>query len=149
MNYLQPITGFYVELPEVSSLVGVKGYKIIPGTTPSKYGDIMGDLPLSDTVTLESLSFHDVFHELMKKSKLFLDDKSLVNKNIFFLRKCVLYDTYHWVHVHGWSEKGYCLAENPNANFFVEPWRDASKRKNLLEESILFVMQSKKELVLN
>ncbi|MDQ5962111.1 MAG: hypothetical protein QG669_504, partial [Patescibacteria group bacterium] len=51
--------------------------------------------------------------------------------------------------VHAWSEGGYALSENPNVNFFVEPWRKNTDRKHLLENSIFFVLHSKKELVLN
>ena len=138
--------GFYIPTSNASHLIAVKGYKLIKGTTPSLYGDIMNDLPVSNEATLESLSFHEAFNDLMKKSKFFLMDKLLVSKNLFFLRKCFLYGTYHWVHVHTWSEGGYALAENVNANFFVEPWINDSDRKRLLEDSIFFVMQSKKAL---
>ena len=149
MKYLRPAMAFHVELHGASLLIAVKGYKLIKEIVPSKYGDIMDDLPLLNGATLESLSFHAVFEELMTKSKLFLEEKFLASKNIFFLRKCVLHGKYHWVHVHGWSEHGYSLAENPNGNFFVEPWRNNSDRKCLLEDSIFFVLQFKKELSLN
>lgn len=152
MKYLQPAIGFHVELQEASLLIAIKGYKLIEGVVPSKYGDIMDDLPLSESngVTLESLSFHDIFEEIiMTKSKLFLEDKSLSGKNIFFLRKCGLYGTYHWVLIHAWSENRYALDENVNVNFFIEPWRNDSDRKHLLDNSIFFVLHSKKEMVTN
>jgi len=149
MKYLQPAMGFHVELHEASLLVAVKGYKLIKGAVPSKYGDIMDDIPIPNEVTLEHLSFHKVFEELMTKNKLFMEEKFLASKNIFFLRKCNLYGTYHWVHMRGWSEDGYGMAENQNVNFFVEPWRNNSDRKHLLEDSIFFVLQSRKELSLS
>lgn len=146
MKYLKPAIGFHVELHEASLLIAVKGYKLVKGAVPPEYGDIMNDLPLLNGVTLGSLSFYDVFEELMTKNKFFLKDKLLSSKNIFFLRKCGLYGTYHWVHVTAWSDKTYCIAENQNANFFIEPWRNNSDRKLLLEDSLFFVLQSKKEL---
>lgn len=146
MKYLKPVTGFRLELPEIALAIVVKGYKIIKDIVPSTYGDIMKDLPLSDDVTLESLNFYEVFENLMNKSKLFLEDKALDKKNLFFLRKCGVYGTYHWVRVHAWSESGYCIAENPNVNHFVEPWRNSAGRKHLLEDSIFFVLQSKKKM---
>ena len=149
MKYLQPAIGFHVELHEAALLIAIKGYKIIEGTIPSEYGDIMKDLPLLNGATLESLSFYDVFEELMTKGKFFLEDKSLSNKNIFFLRKCGLYGTYHWVHVTAWSDGTYCTSQSPNTNFFIEPWRNNSDRNHLLEDSIFFILQSKKELFLN
>lgn len=142
MKYLQSAMGFHVELNEASLIIAVKGYKLIKGIIPSTYGDIMGDLPLLNGVTLESLSFHIVFEELMTKSKLFLEEKFLTSKNIFFLRKCVIYGTYHWVHMIAWGENGYGYAENPNGNFFVEPWRDDFYRKHFPEDSIFFVLHS-------
>jgi hypothetical protein len=146
MKYLEPAIGFHVELHEASLLIAVKGYKLIKGTVPSRYGDIMDDLPLLNGVTLESLSFYEVFEELMTKSKFFLEDKLLASKNIFFLRKCGLHGTYHWVHMIAWGEGTYSISENPNVNFFIEPWRNDSDRKRLLEDSIFFVLQSKKQL---
>ncbi len=140
--------GFSLEIPKASLLIAVKGYKLIKNAVPSTYGDIMNDLPVSNNVTLESISFHGVFEELMTKNKFFLEDKSLASKNLFFLRKCDLYNTYHWVHVHAWSKGTYTTGENPNGNFFVEPWRNDTDRKHLLEDSMFFVMQSKKELSL-
>ena len=146
MKYLEPAIGFHVELQESSILIAVKGYKIVKGAMPLKYGDIMDDIPLLNGVTLESLSFYDVFEELMTKNKFFLEDKLLAGKNIFFLRKCGLYGTYHWVHMTAWGEGTYCIGENPNVNFFVEPWRNDSDRKHLLDDSLFFVLQSKKEM---
>lgn len=149
MKYLQPAMGFHVELPEASLLIAVKGYKLIKGSVPSKYGDIMDDIPIPNETTLEHLSFHEVFEELMTKSKLFLEEKFLTSKNIFFLRKCEIYGTYHWVDVHAWSEGTYTIGENPNENFFVESWRSDSVRKHLLAHSIFFILQSRKKLQLN
>lgn len=146
MKYLQPAIGFHVELHEASLLIAVKGYKLIKGIVPFKYGDIMNDLPLLNGATLGSLSFYEVFEELMTKSKFFLEEKLLASKNIFFLRKCGLYSTYHWVHMIAWSEGTYSIGENPNENFFIEPWRNDSDRRRLLEDSIFFVLQSKKKL---
>ncbi len=149
MKYLKPTIGFHFELHEASLLVAVKGYKLINDVVPSKYGDIMGDLPLLNGVTLESLSFHGIFEELiMTKSKLFLEEKFLFSKNIFFLRKCGIDGKYYWVNVTLWNEGTFCMSENPNENFFVEPWRNNSDRKHLLEDSIFFVLQSRKELLL-
>jgi len=141
--------GFYIELPNLSLRLMIKAFRLIEGAVPSTYGEIMNDIHLSNDVTLESLSFYDVFEELMTKSKFFLEDKSLSNKNLFFLRKCGVHRTYHWVHVHGWSESGYAIGENPNANYFVEPWRNASDCKSLLENSVFFVLDSKKKIITN
>ncbi len=146
MKYLQASMGFQIELPIASILITVKGYKLIKGIIPSTYGDIMNDIPLSSNVTLDSLSFYDVFEELMTKSKFFMKDKLLASKNIFFLRKCGVYGTYHWVHMIEWNDEGYAIGENPNVNFFIEPWRNHFARKHLLEDSIFFVLQSRKEL---
>ena len=146
MKYLQPATGFQLDLPEASLVITIKGYKLIKGVSPSTYGDIMNDIPLSSNVTLESLSFDEVFEELLKKSKFFLEDKALIKKNLFFLRKNGIHNTYHWVRVHAWSENSYCLTENVNGNFFVEPWRNDADRKHLLEDSIFFVLHSKKSI---
>ncbi|MFA6514852.1 MAG: hypothetical protein WCT42_01135 [Candidatus Paceibacterota bacterium] len=146
MKYLEPTIGFHVELHEASLLIAVKGYKLVKGAVPPKYSDIMDDLPLFNGVTLESLSFYDVFEELMTKNKFFLEDKLLASKNIFFLRKCGVCGTYHWVHVTVWEEGTYCICEHQNVNFFIEPWRNDFDRKRLLEDSIFFVLQSKKQL---
>ena len=68
MKYLKPVTGFHLELPEAALVVAIKGYKLNKEVIPSTYGDIMNDIPLSDAVSLESLSFYEVFNELMTKS---------------------------------------------------------------------------------
>ena len=147
MKYLQPTIGFHFELQEASLFIAVKGYKLIKDIVPSKYSDIMDDLPLLNDVTRESLSFHGIFEELiMTKSKLFLEEKFLSSKNIFFLRKCGIDGKYYWVNVTAWGEGTYCVSENPNENFFIEPWRSNSDRKRLLEDSIFFVLQSMKKL---
>lgn len=145
MKYLQRAMGFHIELPD-AQFVAVKGYKLTPGIVPCTYGDIMGDLPLVQGGTLETLSFHEVFEDLLTKSTFFLQDKMLGNKNLFFLRKCTVNNTYHWVHIRAWSEDTHCLEQNPNGNFFVEPWRNSVDHKHLLEDSLFFVCHSKKEL---
>jgi hypothetical protein len=143
MKYLRPAMGFHVELHEASRVIATKGYKLNKDVVPDTYGDILKDL---DDLDLDSLSFHEIFEELMTKNKFFMQDKALADKNIFFLRKCTIHGTYHWIYMIAWSEGTYTIAQNPNVNYFVEPWRSVSDRKSLLEDSIFFVLHSSKKL---
>jgi hypothetical protein len=143
MKYLRPAMGFNVTLHEASLMIAIKGYKLNKDVVPDTYGDIMKDL---DGLDLDSLSFHEIFEELLTKNKFFMQDKAFAGKNIFFLRKCTIHGTYHWVYMIAWDEGTYAIAERQNANYFVEPWRSVSDRKILLEDSIFFVLHSSKKL---
>lgn len=149
MKYLKPAIAFHVELPEAGLIIAVKGYKLIKGAAPSTYGDIMNDLPLSNGVTLESLSFYDVFGELMTKNNFFMKDKALLGKQFFFLIKDVIDKDYRWAHILDWERGRFAtVSESPNGNYFIEPWRKESDRQDMLNNSMFFVIHSKKELSL-
>lgn len=149
MKYLKPVTAFHVELPKSSLLIAVKGYEIIKGAEPSTYGDIINEFHTSNDGTLESLSFRHVFEELMTKNVFFMKDKALLGKEFFFLTEDFINKDYRWVHILDWEKGEYAtISENPNCNYFIESWRSESDRKRLLENSIFFVIHSKKELSL-
>jgi hypothetical protein len=149
MKYLKPVIAFHVELPESALLIAVKGYKFIKGAAPSTYGDIMNEFSEDDDITLESLSFRHVFEEIMTKNKFFMKDKALLGKEFFFLREDFINKDYRWTHILDWEMGKYATtSENPNGNYFIESWRNESDRKHLLENSIFFVIHSKKELSL-
>ncbi len=149
MKYLQPATAFHVELPESGFLIAVKGYKFIKGAVPSTYGDIMNEFPVSDGSTLESLSFYNVFEELMTKNNFFMKDKALLGKKFFFLTEDIINKGYRWIHIRDWENGRYATtSESPNANDFIESWVNESEHKHLLENAIFFVVHSRKELSL-
>lgn len=147
MKYLEPKTCFQLILNKGNLTLVVKGLKIISGTVPETYCDIMNDVVPADSdigaVTFSGFVFNKIMNEHFKFFNL---DKGFANKTIYFLKRCIVNGTYHWVEVTSWSKNGvYSIAENPNGNFFVEPWRNATDRKRMLEDSIFFIMTSEKE----
>lgn len=145
MEYLKPVTSFYLKLPKTACILAIKGYQIIEGKIPPTYGDILNEFS-TNKITPETLSFNLVFEEIMEKNNFFMKEKGFLGKNFFFLNTDLNND-YRWTHILNFEKGKYAtVAQNPNKNYFIESWINESDRNHLLKNSIFFVVHSRKEL---
>jgi len=141
MEILTKTERFLIDLVELPISLDVQVYKIINGVIPITYGQIMNDI-VSSGDNLDAISFSgQMFEEIMEtKHEFFKNKLDLNNKIIYFLRKCGVRNTYHWVEILEWNKRStlYALSEHNNANDFYESWMEPSKR-----ECIFFTINSK------